>query len=116
MRTARPLSEATLCIAPTPSFPAEVRDGVNRLIESVGRVEAHCDCYAYGRLAQGDFDLVIEADLAPYDFCALAPVVKGAGGVIHHWNGEPVGLDTNPTLVAASDAALAGAALELLQG
>ena len=30
-----------------------------------------CDCYAYGLLAAGFADLVVEADLKPYDYMAL---------------------------------------------
>jgi inositol-phosphate phosphatase/L-galactose 1-phosphate phosphatase/histidinol-phosphatase len=43
-----------------------------------------CDCYAYGLLAAGHCDLVVEADLKPYDYMALVPVIqvgaKGGGG------------------------------------
>ena len=44
-----------------------------------------CDCYAYGLLAAGFCDLVVEADLKPYDYMALVAVVEGAGGVITDW-------------------------------
>lgn len=44
-----------------------------------------CDCYAYGLLAAGFCDLVVEADLKPYDYMALVPVVNGAGGLITDW-------------------------------
>ena len=44
-----------------------------------------CDCYAYGLLAAGFVDLVVEASMQPYDFLALAPIVQGAGGVITDW-------------------------------
>lgn len=44
-----------------------------------------CDCYAYGLLAAGFCDLVVEADMKPYDYMALVPVVQGAGGVITDW-------------------------------
>lgn len=49
-----------------------------------------CDCYAYGLLAAGLCDLVVEADLKPYDYMALVPVVQGAGGVITDWRGAPL--------------------------
>jgi len=39
-------------------------------------------------LAQGFVDLVVEADLQPYDIQALIPVVQGAGGVITDWHGN----------------------------
>lgn len=44
-----------------------------------------CDCYAYGLLASGHVDLVVEADLKPYDFLALVPIVEEAGGVMTDW-------------------------------
>lgn len=47
-----------------------------------------CDCYAYGLLAAGHVDLVIESGLKPYDFLALVPVVEGAGGIITDWKGQ----------------------------
>ncbi|XP_024524919.1 bifunctional phosphatase IMPL2, chloroplastic isoform X2 [Selaginella moellendorffii] len=47
-----------------------------------------CDCYAYGLLAAGHVDLVVESGLKPYDYLALVPVVEGAGGVITDWQGN----------------------------
>jgi inositol-phosphate phosphatase/L-galactose 1-phosphate phosphatase/histidinol-phosphatase len=46
------------------------------------------DCYMYGLLASGNMDACFEASLSPYDFCALVPVVEGAGGIITDWAGE----------------------------
>lgn len=46
------------------------------------------DCYAYCMLARGFVDLVVEAELQPYDIQALIPIVEGAGGVISNWQGE----------------------------
>lgn len=37
---------------------------------------AGCDCYAYGLLAAGFADIVCEADLKPYDYMALIPIIK----------------------------------------
>jgi len=48
-----------------------------------------CDCYAYGLLSMGFCDLVCEADMKPFDYMALVPIVEGAGGVITDWNGKP---------------------------
>lgn len=47
-----------------------------------------CDCYAYGLLAAGCVDLVVEADLKPYDYMALVPIVQEAGGVMTDWLGN----------------------------
>ncbi len=48
-----------------------------------------CDCYAYGLLSAGFCDLVVEADMKPYDFLALVPIVEGAGGVMTDWQASP---------------------------
>ncbi|EJK75324.1 hypothetical protein THAOC_02954 [Thalassiosira oceanica] len=51
------------------------------------------DCYAYALLASGfGVDMVVEADLGLYDYCALVPIVEGAGGTITDWEGDELGL------------------------
>ncbi|HEY0198544.1 MAG TPA: histidinol-phosphatase [Rhodanobacter sp.] len=60
------------------------------------------DCYSYALLASGHIDAVIEADLKPYDFLALAPVIEGAGGVISDWQGLPLGMHSGGRVVAAA--------------
>ena len=72
------------------------------------------DCYAYGLLASGFVDLVAEADLKPYDYLALVPVIEGAGGRISDWNGAPLGLHSDGRVVAAATPTLHSRALELL--
>ncbi|WP_448950244.1 histidinol-phosphatase [Labrys neptuniae] len=71
------------------------------------------DCYAYAMLAMGLVDLVIEANLQPYDITALIPIVEGAGGVITTWDGGPA--QAGGRIVAAGDARVHAAALSLLQ-
>ncbi|NQU57763.1 MAG: histidinol-phosphatase [Rhodospirillales bacterium] len=72
------------------------------------------DCYAYGLLANGACDLVIEAAMGVHDYCALVPVVIGAGGTMTDWQGRPLGLASDGRVVAAGDKATADAALKLL--
>jgi myo-inositol-1(or 4)-monophosphatase len=45
------------------------------------------DAYGYARLAAGTIDLVAESGLKPYDWHALVPVIRGAGGVVGNWRG-----------------------------
>jgi myo-inositol-1(or 4)-monophosphatase len=45
------------------------------------------DGYAYARLAAGALDLVVESGLKTYDYNALIPVIRGAGGVFGDWQG-----------------------------
>ncbi len=62
------------------------------------------DCYAYGLLASGHVDLVVEASLKLYDFAALVPVVKGAGGLITDWRGGELDMHSDGSVLAAGDA------------
>ncbi len=60
-----------------------------RMCDAVKRPLYGADCYAYAIVASGfGADIVVEADLGLYDYCALVPVVEGAGGVITDWSGR----------------------------
>lgn len=72
------------------------------------------DCYAYGLLARGKVDIVCEARMAPYDYCALVPVVEGAGGRITDWAGRRLGLASDGHVLAAGDPRTHAAARALL--
>ncbi len=72
------------------------------------------DCFAYGALASGFLDVVVEADMDPYDFMALVSVVEGAGGVMTDWTGSPLALETDGRVIAAGDKRVHEAALSLL--
>ncbi|GJL86008.1 MAG: histidinol-phosphatase [Micavibrio sp.] len=73
------------------------------------------DCYAYGLLASGYCDIVVEASLSPYDFAALIPVVEGAGGKICDWNSDPLTLKSDGQVIALGDATLWDEVSELLK-
>jgi inositol-phosphate phosphatase / L-galactose 1-phosphate phosphatase / histidinol-phosphatase len=72
------------------------------------------DCYAYGLLASGHVDLVVEASLKLYDFAALVPVVKGAGGLITDWRGRELDMQSDGSVLAAGDPAVHRAAMGML--
>jgi histidinol-phosphatase len=72
------------------------------------------DCYAYGLLASGFIDLVLEASLKPYDFCAMVPIVEGAGGVATDWRGAALDLDSDGRVLVAGDRRAHRTALDLL--
>ena len=72
------------------------------------------ECYAYGLLASGFVDLVVEGDLAPYDYMALVPVVRGAGGVMSDWAGRALDLSSDGRVIAAGDGRAHAAALGIL--
>ena len=73
------------------------------------------DCYAYGLVASGYADLVIEAGLKVYDWAAIVPVLEGAGGRITDWTGQPLELATAASrVVAAGDGRIHAEAVKLL--
>jgi inositol-phosphate phosphatase / L-galactose 1-phosphate phosphatase / histidinol-phosphatase len=61
------------------------------------------DCFAYGLVASGFADLVIESGLNIYDYAALVPVLEGAGGAITDWQGRALGFNSDGRVVAAGD-------------
>jgi len=72
------------------------------------------DCYAYGLLAAGHVDLVVENSLKLYDFAALAPVIKGAGGLITDWHGKELDMNSDGSVIAAGDSVIHRAAQKIL--
>ena len=70
------------------------------------------DCYGYALVALGQADLVIEAGLHEYDIHAPIAVIEAAGGIMTDWQGGPA--HGGGQVIAAGDAALHQAALELL--
>lgn len=72
------------------------------------------DAYAYGLLASGTVDLIVESGLDNHDFMALIPVIEGAGGVITDWQGQPLSPQSDGTVCAAGNSALHRQALEIL--
>jgi len=87
---------------------------------SVKRPLYGADCYAYALVASGfGADVVVEADLGIYDYCALVPVVEGAGGVMTDWNGERLTLQhhdaSHGRVVAGASPSLHGEAVAVLR-
>ena len=64
------------------------------------------DCYQYGLMANGFVDVILEASMQPYDYCALVPIIEGAGGHISDFAGNDLNLDSDGTVVASGDPAL----------
>ena len=104
-------------------FNGASEEAFNRLRDQVRIPLYGCDCYAYGLLAAGHCDLVAEADLKPYDYMALIPIIQGAGGVITDWSGEELlwssteaaaGVAPPGEVLAAGDSVCHKKALELL--
>lgn len=85
-----------------------------RLSQAVRMRRFGGDCYSYGMLALGYIDLVVEAQMEPYDFLALAPIIGAAGGVISDFRGDPLTLNSRGTVVAAANGELHRQAIAIL--
>jgi len=110
------LTSATLFATSPDMFKGADADGFQRLKAAVKLARFGGDCYAYGLLAAGFVDLVVEASLKPYDYAALVPVIAGAGGSVTDWRGGPLGLASDGRVLACGDPRLVPAARGLLSG
>jgi inositol-phosphate phosphatase/L-galactose 1-phosphate phosphatase/histidinol-phosphatase len=72
------------------------------------------DCFAYGLVASGFADLVIEGGLKPYDYAAIVPVLEGAGGTLTDWRGDALTLQSDGRVIAAGDSRTHAQAIEVL--
>jgi histidinol phosphatase-like enzyme (inositol monophosphatase family) len=70
------------------------------------------DCYAYGLLAMGFIDLIVEATLKDWDIQALIPIIEGAGGIVSTWDGGDA--QHGGRIIAAGDKRLHAEALAVL--
>jgi len=112
-RACASLAEAELS-ATTPAMFGPHRPAFDRLAGAVRRVSWGGDCYAYGLLALGQIDVIAEADMKPWDWAALVPVIEGAGGRITDWTGAPLRADGDGLVLAVGDPTLLAAAVDCL--
>lgn len=113
VRRCASLSEATLFTTSPRLMNSDDRATFER-VEKEARLSRYGgDCYAYCMLASGHLDLIIETELKPYDIAALIPIIRGAGGIVTTWDGEPA--QSGGRIVAAGDKRVHDAALKLLQ-
>jgi histidinol phosphatase-like enzyme (inositol monophosphatase family) len=73
------------------------------------------DGYAYGLLAAGWIDVILESGLKLHDFAALAPVIEGAGGLVTDWNGQRLGAGSDGRVVASGCSELHARLLERIR-
>jgi inositol-phosphate phosphatase / L-galactose 1-phosphate phosphatase / histidinol-phosphatase len=110
------LAPATLFATTPDMFRGPDAAAFARVADAAKLVRYGADCYAYGLLAAGFVDLVVEASLKPHDFCAIVPIVEGAGGIATDWRGAKLGLGSDGRVLIAGDRRAHRAALALLDG
>lgn len=96
------LAEARLSTTDPYLFRGSEGEAFEAVRSSVRTMRYGHDGYAYARLAAGSIDLVVESGLKPYDYNALVPVIRAAGGVVGNWRGEE-DLSDGQIVAAASD-------------
>lgn len=103
-RATTSLAEATLCVTTPEMFaPGRERERFWAAAERAQLLRFGTDCYGYAMLAHGFVDLVIEADLKPFDIQPLIPIVEAAGGVVTSWDGGSA-LEGGAVIAAATPA------------
>ena len=113
VRDTRDVSEAVLCCTHRDMFRTPAARSAFERVESACRFSRFgTDCYGGCLLGQGTIDLLVEADLEPYDVVPLIPIIEGAGGVITDWKGGTA--IHGGSIVAAATPGLHRQALELL--
>jgi inositol-phosphate phosphatase / L-galactose 1-phosphate phosphatase / histidinol-phosphatase len=113
-RSCRDLAAATLFATTPDMFKGSEAAAFARVSSAVKLTRFGADCYAYGLLAAGFIDLVLEASLKPYDFCAMVPIVEGAGGIATDWHGADLDIASEGRILVAGDRRTHRATLALL--
>lgn len=110
------IEQTRLYIAPAlgQAGQADEQYGIAALSRRVALTNPVCDCYAYGLLASGHCDLVVESGLEPFDYLPLVPVINGAGGWMTDWSGNPLTLNSEGRVIAAATKPLLEAAINVL--
>jgi inositol-phosphate phosphatase/L-galactose 1-phosphate phosphatase/histidinol-phosphatase len=114
VRPCADLAHARAATTSPAAFSASGHSAFQRIGAQVADMLFGGDCHNYGLLAAGHLDLVIEEGLQPWDWAALVPIVKGAGGHISDWRGRPLFLGAGGQVVAAGDRRVHEAALARL--
>lgn len=109
VRACAALAEARIGTTSPQAFPPDDFGAFERLRAGVGDTLYGGDCHNYGLVAAGHLDAVVESGLKLHDWAALVPIITGAGGVISDWQGQTLNMASHGRVIAAGDAALAGA-------
>ena len=109
------LSQAELSSTAPETIASAEKPRFDRLKALCRRIYWGGDAYAYGLLALAQIDIVAEWGLKPWDWAALAPVIQAAGGTITDWQGNPLRLGCDGSVLAAANARLHAAAIAALK-
>ncbi len=97
------LNEAVLCAAGPDNRTQAYDHEISKIRRDVRWVRYGAECYAYGLIASGLIDLLVDAELDSHDFGPLDPLVRNAGGVVTDWGGNPLTASSDGRIIAAGD-------------
>jgi inositol-phosphate phosphatase/L-galactose 1-phosphate phosphatase/histidinol-phosphatase len=87
------------------------------LCNSVSLTSFGGDAYAYGLLADGHIDIILEANLKFYDIAAVKIIIEESGGVLTDWQGNEITLKNfNGQCLACANKVLHSKMLTLING
>ncbi|GJL81808.1 MAG: histidinol-phosphatase [marine bacterium B5-7] len=110
------IGDAIVCYSDPDAFDESTRPGFESL-RPLSRWNVYDGgCLSFASLAAGQIGVsVCGPNLDNYDFCALVPVVEGAGGMITNWNGRPLDRESKGPIIASCSSTLHARVLEILQ-
>ncbi len=108
------LSEAELSATSPDMFEPGDLPAWARLQAATRRTSFGGDCYAYGLVALGQIDVILESTMKVWDWAAIVPVITGAGGCVTDWLGHALTPDSTGQVLALGDPSLLDAALSCL--
>jgi inositol-phosphate phosphatase/L-galactose 1-phosphate phosphatase/histidinol-phosphatase len=103
------------CTSPQMFARRDEKAAFERVLGRVRQAIWGGDAYGAGLVAAGTLDLVVEADLEPYDVLPLVPVIEGAGGRVTDWEGRAPDLSSDQRMIVAGDPRIHAEALPLLR-
>jgi myo-inositol-1(or 4)-monophosphatase len=115
-RPCESLAEAELSCTSPDMFDRDTAPRFAAVKQAARRTTWGGDCIAYGLVALGLVDVVVDATMKPWDWAALVPIIEGAGGRCTDWAGRPLTLEGDGTVLAVGDPALLGETTRLLAG
>lgn len=113
-RAPRPLKDAIIFTTFPEVGTAEEGTAFHRVASQAKLTRYGMDCYAYGLVAGGHVDLVIEAGLQSYDIMAPIAVIEAAGGIVTNWQGGPA--HQGGQVIAAANREIHAEAMAILNG
>ena len=82
-------------------FEDKFEKKIKNIYKNVGFPIFGSDCYSYGLLLSEKIDLIIEANMKPWDYLAQVALIKEHGGIISDWEGNELSLKSDGKVIAS---------------